>query len=47
LINFGVLPLTFDDAADWDEIVEGDVLKLPDICNTIRTGDEVEVVNET
>jgi len=47
LINFGILPLTFDDPADWEEIVEGDVLKLPDICNAIRTGDEVEVVNET
>ncbi|MDX1688737.1 MAG: aconitate hydratase [Candidatus Promineifilaceae bacterium] len=47
LINFGILPLTFDDTADWDEIVEGDVLKLPDVCNAIRTGDEVEVVNET
>ena len=47
LINFGILPLTFEDAADWDEIVEGDVLELPDVCNAIRTGDEVEVVNKT
>lgn len=47
LINFGILPLTFDDPADWDEIVEGDVLKLPDVCNAIRTGDQVEVINET
>jgi aconitate hydratase len=47
LVNFGVLPLTFADPEDWDKIVEGDQLRLPDICTAIRTGNEVTVVNET
>jgi aconitate hydratase len=47
LINFGILPLTFINPGDWDEIVEGDVLRLPDISKAIRTGNEITVLNET
>jgi aconitate hydratase len=47
LINFGILPLTFADAGDWEKIVEGDVLRLPDVSKAIRKGSEVQVINET
>ncbi|HSM56247.1 MAG TPA: aconitate hydratase [Candidatus Sulfomarinibacteraceae bacterium] len=47
LVNFGILPLTFADPDDWEAIVEGDVLRLPDIRRAIRTGEELEVINET
>ena len=47
LINFGILPLTFVNPGDWDEIVEGDILRLPDITKAIRTGNEITVLNET
>ncbi|MFW5942634.1 MAG: aconitate hydratase [Chloroflexota bacterium] len=47
LINFGILPLTFVDPDDWDAIVEDDVLRLPDVRRAIRTGEELEVINET
>jgi aconitate hydratase len=47
LINFGILPLTFVDPKDWERIVEGDELRLPDVAKAIRTGNEVTVVNET
>jgi aconitate hydratase len=47
LINFGILPLTFVDPTDWERILEGDELRLPDVAKAIRTGNEVTVVNET
>jgi aconitate hydratase len=47
LVNFGVLPLTFDDPDDWAEIVEGDILRLPGVRKAIRNSDEVQVLNES
>jgi aconitate hydratase len=46
LINFGVLPLTFVDDEDWEEIVEGDTLRLADVREAISNGNRVEVLNE-
>jgi aconitate hydratase len=36
LVNFGVLPLTFVDAADYDQIVQGDFLSIDDIRRSLR-----------
>ena len=57
LINFGILPLAFADAADYEKIAKGDVLAIDDIQQTIHTprisvrnvtqGTTFEVVNET
>ncbi|MFW6069042.1 MAG: aconitate hydratase [Chloroflexota bacterium] len=47
LINFGILPLTFVDADDWNDVVEGDTLRLPDIRKAVRNGNEIRVVNES
>lgn len=47
LVNFGVLPLTFADAADYDRIDQGDVLALPDVREAIQNGRDVQVVNRT
>jgi aconitate hydratase len=47
LVNFGILPLTFADPADYERIVEGDLLALSDICRAIREARPIEVVNET
>ena len=38
LINFGILPLTFKDAADYDRIGEGDRLRLPGIRELVQQG---------
>ncbi len=35
LINFGILPLTFRNEADYDRIDQGDTLKIPDIREII------------
>jgi aconitase A len=45
LINFGVLPLTFVDLADYDGIQVGDVLRLTDLRRVLTEGDELVVEN--
>jgi aconitate hydratase len=47
LINFGILPLTFDDPNDWETINQNDVLTLPLIRETIQRGTQVKVINKT
>lgn len=37
LINFGILPLTFADSADYDFLVQGDILTLRDIRSAIES----------
>jgi aconitate hydratase len=45
LINFGVLPLTFIDPADYDAIQKGDILRLSDLPRVLTEGGDVEVQN--
>ncbi|MGD2049705.1 MAG: aconitate hydratase, partial [Chloroflexota bacterium] len=47
LVNFGILPLTFSDVADFNHIEEGDMLFLPDIRQAIRNGQKIELANQT
>ena len=47
LINSGILPLTFEDPADYDTIDMGDDLVLPDIRNKILKGEKIVLVNKT
>lgn len=47
LANFGILGLTFVDAADYDRIQQGDVLELRDVRESIQRVSRVEVVNVT
>jgi aconitate hydratase len=42
LINFGVLPLTFDSAEDYDSLQTGDVIKLGGLRERIRAGSTLE-----
>ncbi len=39
LVNFGVLPLEFRDAADYDAIEQGDELELTDVQAGLKSGD--------
>ncbi|QBI19778.1 aconitate hydratase [Egibacter rhizosphaerae] len=41
LPNFGVLGLEFDDAADYDRIVQGSVLRIEDVIAQLRAGKDV------
>ena len=45
LINFGVLPLTFIDPADYDGIQKGDILRITDLRRVLSEGGDVEVQN--
>jgi aconitate hydratase len=47
LVNFGILPVTFADEADYDKVEQGDVLAFPDVRNTIQAGKELTVENRT
>ncbi|MGH9184083.1 MAG: aconitate hydratase [Acidimicrobiales bacterium] len=47
LVNFGVLPLTFADPADYGAVDQGDELHLPGVAERIRAGDELVVENRT
>ena len=41
LVNFGVLPLTFADPADYDRIAQGDVIRLTGVHAAVRFGREL------
>ncbi|PBB07122.1 MULTISPECIES: aconitate hydratase [Salimicrobium] len=43
LANFGILPLTFVNESDWDEISQGDTLVFTGLRDKIREGNELEV----
>ena len=47
LINAGILPLTFENEADYDQVSFGDELCLPDIREKLANGQPVELVNNT
>src|SRR5205085_2875517 len=47
LVNFGVLPLTFDDASEYGRIQQGDVLRFSGIREGVKGGRELEVQNTT
>ena len=47
LINAGILPLTFENEADYDKIDLGDRLTLPNIREALKTGAPIVMNNET
>ncbi|MBI5642732.1 MAG: aconitate hydratase [Deltaproteobacteria bacterium] len=47
LVNFGILPLTFENAADYDGIEDGDELELVNLKNGLTSGDTVTLKNIT
>jgi aconitate hydratase len=47
LINFGVLPLSFETKDDWNKIDQGDTIKIENIISVIQKGNTVKIINET
>jgi aconitate hydratase len=47
LVNFGVLPIAFDDPADYDRVQQGDDIVIHEVAEQIKNGSAVEVRNET
>lgn len=47
LINFGILPLTFVNPADYEKVAQGDRLELPGVRDALVPGKPVRVRNAT
>ncbi len=47
LINSGILPLTFENEADYDKIDQGDELEIPGIRQNVTDGTPMVLVNKT
>jgi len=47
LINFGILPLTFVEASDYDSVSQGDELEIPNVREAIKSGPEITVHNKS
>jgi len=47
LINFGIVPMTLDNADDYDKLSQGDELEIVGFANAIKEKDEAFVVNKT
>ncbi len=47
LINAGILPLTFVNENDYDNIALGDELVLPDVKKLVENGEDIVVENKT
>ncbi len=47
LINFGILPLLFDDEQDLNRIDRDDILEIRDIKRALKSGKEIKVENKT
>ena len=56
LINFGILPVTFANPADYDDITQGDVrlkqiildfsIEIPDLRKAVAKSDKLEITNK-
>jgi aconitate hydratase len=47
LINFGIVPLTFKEEADYESIEQGDVLEIPDVRKALEEGGAIVVKDVT
>ncbi len=43
LINFGILPLTFANEADYDTLTQGEMLTIPEVPARLRAGQPLEL----
>lgn len=47
LVNFGIPPFEFVNPEDYDEIDQGDILRVENIRQSIETGNSAELINVT
>jgi aconitate hydratase len=46
LINWGLVPLEFDDPTDYEAIQRGDMLRFDDLRDALHAGRKIAVTNE-
>jgi aconitate hydratase len=44
LINYGIIPMTFANPADYDKIAQGDTLELKDLDDSLKNGKPFKVL---
>jgi aconitate hydratase len=44
LINFGMIPFEFKNAADWDRLEQGDILRIEGLKTSIKKGTSVTAI---
>ncbi len=47
LVNAGILPLTFQNEADYDTVDASDVLEIKNVAEQLKAGDTLRVTNKT
>jgi aconitate hydratase len=47
LINFGIIPLTFENESDYDKLDAGDEVSIKDIRQTLKEGKQIKLHDET
>jgi aconitate hydratase len=47
LVNFGILPLTFVNSADYDRLKQDDQLEIPNVRASLQKGNRVTIKNAT
>jgi aconitate hydratase len=47
LVNFGIVPLTFANDADYDQVEQGDEMELVGIAEALKKGEPVTVRNQS
>jgi len=47
LVNFGIMPFTFENENDYNLIDQGDTIELPDIKNRLKSGGKIVINNLT
>ncbi|MCB1323257.1 MAG: hypothetical protein KDK34_23565, partial [Leptospiraceae bacterium] len=47
LINFGIVPLEFQDPEDYNRIEQGDLITLPGLADSIRANQTTQVYNQS
>ena len=47
LINFGILPLEFENPADYDAIKQGDFIEITNIIHSLRNNKKLTIGNIT
>jgi len=47
LVNFGILPLTFSNSADYDAVDQSDKLEINDLAKQLEAGDSLIIKNVT
>lgn len=47
LINFGIIPLNFQNETDYDNISQGDQLKIENVIETIKSNNPLIIINLT